>query len=216
MALLCFAFPMLSFPFVFLFYSALSFQDDGQSLLAFKKLITMDPHRSLDNWISAVPLCNWTAVTCSRLHIDRVVSINLTTMNLGGTISPCLGNLTFLRSLDLSRNRLYGQFPTQLGRLSRLRNLWLHKNQLEGNIPSDLGNCTNLASLVLYDNNLTGKIPHELGSLTHLQVLNLAMNNLKGTISSSFINSSALYFRNYKYHLISAGVNFQVTFLFSC
>lgn len=173
MPLLCFVFTILFLAFVFPFYSAHSFHDDGQSLLEFKKLITIDPHLSMGNWIPAVPLCNWTGVTCSHRHIDRVVSINLTAMNLGGTISPYLGNLTFLHSLDLSNNELRGHIPTKLARLFRLRNLWLWENQLEGNIPQDMG------------------------SLTHLQQLLLSKNNLKGTISS-FRNPSALYFRNFK------------------
>jgi len=170
---LCFVFPVLFLLFVFPFYHVYSFHYDVQSLLAFKKLITIDPHLSMDNWTPVVPFCNWTAVTCSRRHIDRVVSINLTAMNLGGTISPYLGNLTFLQSLDLSDNALHGHIPTQLGRLFRLRNLWLHKNQLNGNIPQ------------------------EMGSLTRLKQLFLSINDLEGTISSSR-NLSALYCRNFK------------------
>lgn len=182
MPLLCFVFTILFLAFAFPFYSAHSFHHDGQSLLEFKKLITIDPHLSMGNWIPAVPLCNWTGVTCSHRHIDRVVSINLTAMNLGGTISPYLGNLTFLHSLDLSKNELRGHIPTKLGRLFRLRNLWLWENQLEGNIPQEMGSLTHLQQLLLSKNNLKGNIPVSLSNISTLTDLELSANKLTGNI----------------------------------
>jgi receptor kinase-like protein len=169
MPFLCFYFPLrmsflLSvFCFSFFFSSTHSFHDDRQSLLAFKNDITDDPHASMANWSPAVLLCNWTAVTCSRRHVDRVVSLDLSDMDLGGSISPFLGNLSFLRKLNLTGNALRGHIPSQLGRLFRLRELSLRYNLLEGNIPK------------------------ELGSLTHLQELSLGHNNLTGTIFSALI-----------------------------
>eukprot|EP00253_Pinus_taeda_P013651 PITA_13651 len=189
MPFLSFSFPLhfLFFIFTFSFISVSSssphsFHDDRHSLLAFKNKISSDPHASMSNWSLALPFCNWPGVTCSRRHMDRVVSLDLSYMELQGTISPYLGNLSFLHYLDLSNNALHGYIPRRLGRLFCLRKLWLHHNQLEGNLPSDLGNCTNLVSLALSYNNLTGSIPHELGSLIHLQQLYLAVNILTGSI----------------------------------
>eukprot|EP00253_Pinus_taeda_P018541 PITA_18541 len=201
MPFLSFSFPLhfLFFIFTFSFISVSSssphsFHDDRQSLLAFKNKISSDPHASMANWSLALPFCNWPGVTCSRRHMDRVVSLDLSDMELQGTISPYLGNLSFLHYLDLSNNSLHGHIPTQLERLFRLRDLKLYRNQLSGNIPSDLGNCTNLAHLGLSYNNLTGSIPHELGSLTHLQQLYLGDNILTGYIPKFLSNISFLVY----------------------
>eukprot|EP00253_Pinus_taeda_P028950 PITA_28950 len=194
MSLLCFpvAVYMLSFLFIFSSSSAHSFHDDGHSLLSFKSAITSDPHGSMADWLPAHPFCNWSAITCSRRHVDRVVSLNLSSMSLYGTIAPSLANLTFLHMLDLSNNALHGHIPTQLGRLSRLRILWVDGNELTGSIPSDLHNCTNLVLLGLGYNNLTGSIPQELGSLTHLKELYMGANILTGNIPIFWSNISTL------------------------
>eukprot|EP00253_Pinus_taeda_P017277 PITA_17277 len=214
--------PFLSFRILFfLFICPLSFSthslyDDGKSLLAFKKHITSDPHASMADWSPAVPFCNWTAVTCSHRHLHKVISLNLTSRDLHGPISPSLANLTFLHTLDLSGNLLHGYIPPQLGSLFRLKTLrldnnqlggnipnelgslfrlktlWLHHNELRGNIPKELRNCTNLVNLALSYNNLTGSIPPELGSLTHLQQLFLGSNILTGNIPHSLSNISIL------------------------
>jgi hypothetical protein len=102
--------------------SSHSIHDDRKSLLKFKFLIANDPQHSMANWSPANPLCNWTGITCTRHHeMNRVIALNLTAMDLRGPISPSLGNLSFLRSLDLSDNALHGDIPPQLGRLFRLR-----------------------------------------------------------------------------------------------
>jgi Leucine-rich repeat (LRR) protein len=101
-----------------------------------------------------------------------VASLDLSDMDLRGSISPSLGNLSFLRSLHLSGNALTGHIPPQLGELS------LYYNGLEGNIPSQLGSCRNLTYVALSFNNRTGNIPREFGSLPHLQKLYLGENDL--------------------------------------
>eukprot|EP00253_Pinus_taeda_P008856 PITA_08856 len=190
--------PSLSFAFHLLFLLIFSFthgkgshsvHNDHQSLVAFRKLIATN---SLADWTPANPFCNWTGVTCSRRHPNRVVSLNLTGMDLRGPISPSLGNLSFLRTLILSGNQLTGHIPNQLGRLFRLRMLDLYDNELDGNIPTQLCSCRNLTFLALDRNGLEGDIPSELGSLPLLQKLYLGENALTGTIPSSLGNISSL------------------------
>eukprot|EP00253_Pinus_taeda_P015661 PITA_15661 len=194
--------PSLSFAFHLLFLLLIfsftpgkgshSFHNDHQSLVAFRNLIASDPHHSLADWTPANPFCNWTGVTCNRRHPDRVASLNLTLMDLSGSISASLGNLSFLRTLDLSGNALTGHIPPQLGRLFRLRKLRLSHNELDGDIPTQLCSCRNLTLLAVSFNNLTGNIPRELGSLPLLQGLYLGANELTGTIPSSLGNLSSL------------------------
>ena len=141
---------LLFFLLIFSFNPTHSFHHDRLSLLAFKSLITSDPCHSMADWSPANPFCNWTGVTCDRHHPNRVASLNLTKMDLRGSISPLLGNLSFLRSLDISENALIGHIPPQLGRLFRLRELSLDNNGLGGNIPSQILILTWLGSLNFY------------------------------------------------------------------
>ena len=119
---------------------------DQQSLFAFKSSLLLDPFNALSDWSPNHTFCNWTGVICSS-HRQRVVSLNLTGMGLLGPISPSLGNLSFLRLLDLRNNSFEGHIPYQLGRLHRLRVLRLSINNLEGRIPSSLGGCHSLRTL---------------------------------------------------------------------
>ena len=82
-----------------------------------------------------------------------------------GSISPYIGNLTFLRFINLQNNSFYGEIPHEVGHLFRLQTLNLNNNTLEGEIPSSLSNCSNARFINLLWNRLNGKIPVGLGSL---------------------------------------------------
>ncbi|GLJ17405.1 hypothetical protein SUGI_0302570 [Cryptomeria japonica] len=103
-------------------------------------------------------------------------------MNLHGTISPFLGNLSSLQSLDLSINALTATIPHQLGQLAHLKILRLDDNQLSGLIPPELGTLTQLRKLYLWKNNLSGPIPSSLTNLSKLTELVLSENQLSGHI----------------------------------
>ena len=94
----------------------LSNASDQEALLGFMSAITYDPYQSLPtSWKPHVSsFCEWTGVKCSRRR-QRVVSLNVSSMELQGTISPLLGNLSFLRILDLSNNNFHGHILYQLG-----------------------------------------------------------------------------------------------------
>ena len=111
--------------------------------------------------------------------------------NFTGTIPHELGDLVYLRSLDLSRYAggssrspaaLSGGIPPELGRLQLLRELDLGHNQLTGSIPNELGRLVSLRTLDLRRNRLGGSIPQELDGLTELSTLRLDNNQLTGSI----------------------------------
>ncbi|GLJ20535.1 hypothetical protein SUGI_0373620 [Cryptomeria japonica] len=168
-----------------------SYYSDQQALLSFKHSLSTDSNNSLSDWSPHRYLCNWTGVACSSRH-QRVVSLNLTAMSVAGTISPFLGNLSFLRVLALKNNSFHDHIPFQLGKLFRLRILRLSKNKLEGSIPSTLANCHSLQRLILSFNLLNGSIPSQLGLLSHLEMLALGVNRLTGIIPPSLGNLSSL------------------------
>ncbi|CAL4910412.1 unnamed protein product [Urochloa decumbens] len=167
--------------------------DDREALLAFKAALSDDSGALKSSWNdSNSDFCRWAGVTCSRRHAGRVVSLNLRYGKLRGSISPAIGNLTFLRRLDLFYNMLSGEIPYTVGQLHRLRRLDLAYNHLSGEIPVDLSNCSNLAYLSVEVNELHGAIPSGLGWLSQLQVLYVGENNIAGHIPPSLGNLSLL------------------------
>eukprot|EP00257_Ricinus_communis_P015779 XP_015573758.1 putative receptor-like protein kinase At3g47110 [Ricinus communis] len=164
---------------------------DRLALLKLKEGITSDPNHVLNSWNDSVPVCEWFGITCSPQH-HRVTSFVLEGQNLFGSISPFIGNLSFLRFINLQNNSIHGEVPQEVGRLFRLQELLLINNTLQGEIPINLTRCSQLRVIGLLGNNLSGKIPAELGSLLKLEVLSLSMNKLTGEIPASLGNLSSL------------------------
>ncbi|RWR91219.1 putative receptor-like protein kinase isoform X2 [Cinnamomum micranthum f. kanehirae] len=167
-------------------------ESDRLALLAFKDDISDDPNRVLSSWNNSLHFCMWYGVTCSRRHPQRIVALNLSYQSLGGSLSPHIGNLSFLRTIALYNNTLEGHVPQELGRLFRLRYLGLINNSLDGEIPNNLTHCLQLKFLSLFGNKLVGNIPLDIGSLSKLHWLSLAKNNLVGHIPPSLGNLSSL------------------------
>jgi len=165
---------------------------DQHALLAFKSLITSDPYDMLsNNWSTSTSVCNWVGVTCDERH-NRVHSLNLRNMSLRGTVSPNLGNLSFLVILYLSRNSFSGQFPEKIYRLHRLKIISISFNEFEGGIPEALGNLSRLQILHLGANNFSGFLPQSIGNLRQLKFFDISLNMLSGPIPQTISNMSSL------------------------
>ncbi|XP_010090362.2 probable LRR receptor-like serine/threonine-protein kinase At3g47570 [Morus notabilis] len=164
---------------------------DRLALLAIKVRITEDPLRITSSWNDSLHFCNWHGVSCGRRH-QRVTHLNLGSLSLNGSISHSIGNLSFLRSVDLSNNSFHGELPSEIGRLFRLQELVSSYNYFGGGIPSSLSNCSKLRILDLLHNEFTGNIPFEIGLLPKLEKLNLHGNRLEGNIPPHLGNISSL------------------------
>ncbi|KAH6776634.1 hypothetical protein C2S52_014195 [Perilla frutescens var. hirtella] len=167
-------------------------QTDFEALLAFKKAIHDDPLGALSSWNETTHFCRWNGVSCSRRHPNRVVSLSLPSQGLVGSLSPHIGNLSFLRIIDLQNNSFRGLIHEEIGRLRRLEFIEFSNNSFEGGIPRNLSRCKNLYYLNLIDNHLTGSIVPEIGSLVNLQFLGLAKNMLSGSIPPVLGNLTTL------------------------
>ncbi|XP_040365852.1 probable LRR receptor-like serine/threonine-protein kinase At3g47570 [Rosa chinensis] len=174
-----------------IFANALSNETDRLALLKFKDCIATDPDGLLNSWNDSVHFCKWQGITCGRRH-QRVKALNLPDADLHGTISPYIGNLSFLRIFGLFNNSFSGKIPQQVDHLFRLRGINLGINKLEGGIPVNLTFYSKLRFISLAANRLTGKIPSEIGSLGKLVDLILEENNLTGPIPPSMGNLSSL------------------------
>ncbi|XP_028071687.1 putative receptor-like protein kinase At3g47110 [Camellia sinensis] len=166
-------------------------ETDRLALLAFKTMITQDPHGIVNSWNNSYHFCEWKGVRCGHRH-KRVTIIDLQSRDLVGSLSPHIGNLSFLHVLRLNNNTFQGEIPAEIGNLFRLQNLNLSINNFEGEIPANLSRCSNLTFLGVGSNNLVGKFPKELTSLSKLIYLGIHLNNLTGGIPPFIGNLTSL------------------------
>ncbi|KAM7469614.1 hypothetical protein LguiA_007797 [Lonicera macranthoides] len=178
----------------------LSNQTDQLALLEFKHQIANN--LVFNSWNTSLHFCQWKGVECGHRH-HRVISLNLSDQNMFGTISPHIGNLSFLRFINLQDNHFHGEIPQQIGYLYRLRLLNLTNNILGGPVAVNLSRCFNFRAVCLGGldfNNFGGEIPSSIGNLSaQLNGLALGDNYISGIIPvaiESLSNLYALYLSN--------------------
>ncbi|XP_035548695.1 putative receptor-like protein kinase At3g47110 [Juglans regia] len=182
-----------SYLFRFANAEILNITTDKSALLALKAHVSSkDPHHVfISNWSSNTPICTWVGVSCGSKHL-RVKALNLSYMDLVGTIPPHIGNLSFLVSLSIGNNSFHGSLPNELSRLYRLQFLDLSYNEFSGEIPQSLSNISSLQRINLAYNQLSGSIPSSMFKMPTLKQIVLLSNKLSGPITSIFFNASSL------------------------
>nr|GFA54685.1 leucine-rich repeat protein [Tanacetum cinerariifolium] len=68
---------------------------DYHALLSFKSKITHDPYNVLTSWNHSIHFCEWSGISCGKRH-KRVTALRLGSHGLEGSLSPYVGNLSFL------------------------------------------------------------------------------------------------------------------------
>ncbi|KAI3758837.1 hypothetical protein L6452_06409 [Arctium lappa] len=166
---------------------------DKQVLISIKSQTITQPSDALATWDqnSTSPCNNWTRVLCGDRG-RRVVGLDLSNLHITGLVSPHIGNLSFLRSLQLQDNQFHGKLPETITNLFRLRLLNISSNNIQGTIPANISRCTELRVVDFMQNQISGSIPQDLTLLPNLQTLNLARNHLSGPIPPSIANLSSL------------------------
>ncbi|KAG5406160.1 hypothetical protein IGI04_012279 [Brassica rapa subsp. trilocularis] len=163
----------------------------------------------LSSWNSSVPVCQWRGVkwvfsdgsplqctalsspptqwTNLSLYNDsslHLLSLQLPSANLTGSLPGELGEFSMLRSLFLNINALSGPLPLELGYASSLSDIDLSGNALTGAFPPSIWNlCENLVSLKLHGNSFSGALPEPAlpnSTCGSLRVLDLGGNKLSG------------------------------------
>ncbi|KAK9935587.1 hypothetical protein M0R45_022686 [Rubus argutus] len=180
---------------VVFFHSSLlchSIEDDLTCLAGVKSSLD-DPDGRLSQWNlannSVASICKLVGVSCWNEKENRLLSLQLPSMNLAGKLPESLKYCHSLQALDLSGNALSGSVPPQIcDWLPYLVTLDLSNNHLSGPIPPEIVNCKFLNTLLLNDNRLSGSIPYELARLDRLKKFSVANNALSGTIPSDLSN----------------------------
>ncbi|XAR51798.1 Non-specific serine/threonine protein kinase [Bertholletia excelsa] len=179
-------------------------EDDVKCLQGVKSSLS-DPDSKLSSWTftntTIAFICKFVGVSCWNDQENRLISLELRDMNLGGDIPESLRYCFSLQTLDLSGNNLNGSIPAEICNwLPYLVTLDLSNNHLTGSIPADLVKCAFLNNLILSNNKLSGSIPYQLSSLDRLKKVSVANNDLTGAIpsfldafdSSGFVGNSGL------------------------
>lgn len=164
--------------------SSLSLSSDSQVLLTLKRGFDW-PNPLLTGWnsLNSSSVCFWTGVKCLN---GRVISLELTGLNLRGSVSPVLTNLDWLTHLSLAGNNFTGDIKF-VAKLSSLQFLNISSNQFNGGLNWDYSNLPNLEVLDVYDNSFTSHLPHGVVALSkNLRHLDLGGNYFYGEIPESY------------------------------
>ncbi|XP_060673860.1 probable LRR receptor-like serine/threonine-protein kinase At3g47570 [Ziziphus jujuba] len=167
-------------------------ETDRLALLDLKNQIIQDPLVIMNSWNHSIHFCNWVGITCNTSS-QRVMVLNLKSLQLAGSIPPSIGNLTYLTGINLMNNSFHGEIPQEMGRLLQLQLLNLSYNSFGGTIPTNITHCKELRYFLVSGNKLSGSIPVPFRSLSKLVHLDLSRNNLTGTIPAWIGNFTFLY-----------------------
>ncbi|KAJ8569874.1 hypothetical protein K7X08_006451 [Anisodus acutangulus] len=181
--------PIFFFTLFFLIFTSspsLAIENDVKCLEGIKSALS-DPLNKLSSWsfsnTSVASICKLVGVSCWNEKENRLISLQLPSMSLSGSLPTALQFCTSLQSLDLSGNSFSGSLPVQLcSWLPYLVNVDLSSNSFTGSIPPEFINCKFLNTLLLNDNKLTGSIPFEIGRLDRLKRFSVSNNGLSGSI----------------------------------
>ncbi|PHU06610.1 Polygalacturonase inhibitor [Capsicum chinense] len=185
---------ILSFSLFFLSQFLLSLSercnpDDKKALLEIKRglgnpydLITWDPKTDCcSDWVKATLSCDE--------KTNRVTVLNLFQINSPGHLSPAVGDLSYLQTLDINNVRnLSGPIPPTIAKLLKLTFLRISQTNISGPVPEFLTHLKNITYINLSYNNLVGTIPPSLSQLPNLEFLRLDRNKVTGTIPESLSN----------------------------
>ncbi|XP_057987502.1 probable LRR receptor-like serine/threonine-protein kinase At1g06840 isoform X3 [Hevea brasiliensis] len=147
----------------------------------------IDINKNLSNWNRGDPCTsNWTGVLCFNTTMDddylHVRKLQLLNLNLSGTLSPSLGNLSYMEILDFMWNNISGSIPKEIGEIESLKLLLLNGNHLTGPLPEELGYLPNLDRIQIDENHISGSIPVSFAYLNMTKHFHMNNNSISGQI----------------------------------
>ncbi|TVU33413.1 hypothetical protein EJB05_25229, partial [Eragrostis curvula] len=158
-------------------------QEEKTALLQFLDGLSQDSGLAT-SWRNHTNCCMWEGIACNE--DGNVTDISLASMGLVGSISPSLGNLTRLLSLNLSGNLLSGGLPPELLLSRSIIVLDVSFNKLNGdlhNLPSTPDRAIKVIDIS--SNLFTGYFPSTtLESMKNLASLNMSNNSFAGNMLS--------------------------------
>ena len=141
-------------------------------------------------------------------QLTHLRSLRLRFTSLTGEVSPAIGKLTELDTLDLSNSRydlsmwwngdpatakehrpngktLTGPLPREIGQLTKARYIDLSFQGFTGTLPTEIGALKSAKYLSLYGCHFSGELPASLGTLAQLEYLSAGLNEFSGSLPAS-------------------------------
>jgi len=144
-------------------------------------------------------VCEFPGIHCEHPYsVPASMMMNCSQLGLGTNFQPrqnlpdSLGNVSFLKSLELMDCPIEGAIPEALGKLGMLEEINIYNCPLSGALPASFGNLHQLTVLSIDKAELSGQIPPELGRLRKLQYLSLRKNRIEGSVPNSLCGLSRL------------------------
>lgn len=119
--------------------------------------------------ISAHHSTEFTRLICGLTKLKHLTVTNLK------ELPPAIGQLTNLRSLDISSSDKLTRIPDEIGQLKKLKFLTIRGTAIKS-LPDSIGNLTQLLSLSISSNLQLEKTPAAIGRLTKLGSLYITFN----------------------------------------
>ncbi|RAL43787.1 hypothetical protein DM860_014288 [Cuscuta australis] len=130
---------------------------------------------------------SWKGISCSG---SDVTEIDLSEMDLSGSLGYALDKLDKVTYFDVSKNKLKDTIPYQLP--PNLQHLDLSSNKFTGSVPYSISQMSDLTYLHLNNNKLSGSLSDMFTQLTKLTEMDLSFNSLSGALPQSFKSLSSL------------------------
>ncbi|TMW85250.1 hypothetical protein EJD97_023437 [Solanum chilense] len=171
----------------------LSLRRQAKTLVSLKHAFVQSSVPStLSNWNMSnyMSICSWTGITCD--DTKSVTSIDISNLNISGSLSPDIHELTRLRVLNISNNLFSGNLSWEYREFNVLQVLDAYNNNFSGPLPLGVTQLVQLKYLNFGGNYFSGKIPLSYGSFNQLEFLSLAGNDLHGPIPRELGNVTSL------------------------
>ncbi|KAM7496195.1 hypothetical protein LguiA_020609 [Lonicera macranthoides] len=222
-------------------FSSSSSSEVGLLLLKIKpSLQAKTDNLLLSSWNTSVPLCQWrglkwvftngSSLNCNDLSSPQwtnlslskdpslhLLSLQLPSAGLSGTLARELGELSTLQSLYLGFNSLTGTIPLELGYSSSLSAVDVSNNLLNGTVPPSIWNlCDRLVTLRLHGNFLSGQIPEPAlpnSTCNNLQVLDFGHNMFTGNFPEFITRFHGLKELDLASNLLSGSIPVEIASL---
>eukprot|EP00257_Ricinus_communis_P026073 XP_025013487.1 putative kinase-like protein TMKL1 isoform X2 [Ricinus communis] len=141
-------------------------------------------------------LQEWTNLSLYKDPSLHLLSLQLPSANLTGSLPRELGEFSMLQSLYLNINSMTGTIPLELGYGTSLSDIDLSGNLFSGVLAPSIWNlCERLLSLKLHGNSLSGSLPEPAlpnSTCKNLQFLDLGSNKFSGDFPEFFTRFQGL------------------------
>ncbi|KAK4737802.1 hypothetical protein R3W88_001499 [Solanum pinnatisectum] len=171
----------------------LSLRRQAKTLVSLKQAFVVSSVPStLSTWNMSnyMSICYWTGITCD--DTKSVTTIDISNLNISGSLSPDIHELTRLRVLNISNNLLGGNLSWEYRKFNVLQVLDAYNNNFSGPLPLGVTQLLQLKYLNFGGNYFSGEIPLSYGSFNQLEFLSLAGNDLHGPIPRELGNVTSL------------------------